>query len=94
METARGKVRAEWKKLKEEGFNVAALKRARRDLRDDPIEAQMDLEDYLTYRNLLGMEDAVDAARQAQDRDATEASMRAAQKGPISTPESVRACSA
>lgn len=89
LETARGKLRAEWKKLKEEGFNCAALKRARKDLREDPIDAQLDLEDYLTYRNLLGMDDAVDAAKQQKDRDATEASLRAAEKGSISTPETL-----
>lgn len=78
LETARGKVRAEWKKLKEEGFNTGALKRARKDLREDPLDAQMDFESYLDYRNLLGMEDAVQAARQAEEREANAASVAAA----------------
>jgi ribosome modulation factor len=48
-----------------------------------------DFEDYLTYRNLLGMDDAVEAARQANERAASEASVRAAAKGPMATPESL-----
>lgn len=85
LETARGKVRAEWKKLKEEGFNTKAMKRVRADLRKDPLDAQQDLEDYMAYRDMLGAGDAVEAARQAEEREANEASVRSA----MSTNESI-----
>ena len=90
LETARGKVRAEWKKLKEEGFNTKALKRVRAELREDPLDAQMDLEDFMAYRDMLGAGEAVEAARQAEDREANEASVRAA----MSTGDSLAKASA
>lgn len=90
LETARGKVRQAWKDLKEEGFNLAALKRARKDLRADPLEAQMELDDYLAYRDMLGADDAIQAARQAEEREANAASVKAAErKQPVASKESL-----
>lgn len=91
LETARGKVRAEWKKLKEEGFNTKALKRTRAELREDPLDAQQDLEDYMAYRDMLGADDAVQAARQAEEREANAASVNAAS---IPTQEEIAAANA
>lgn len=96
LETARGKVRQKWKDLKEEGYNIGALKRARKDLRADPLEAQMELDDYLAYRDMLGAGDALQAARQAEENEANAASVSAAERArsgkkpqPMATAESL-----
>mgnify|MGYP000225653007 CR=1 FL=1 len=78
LETAKAKVKQAYADLKEQGFNLKAFKRARKDLREDPLDAQMELDDYLAYRELLGAGEAVEEARQAEDREANEASVRAA----------------
>lgn len=78
LETAKARVQQAYKDLKADGFNTKALKRARKDLREDPLDAQMELDDYLAYRELLGAGEAVEEARQAEDREANEASVRAA----------------
>ena len=78
LETAKARVQQAYKDLKADGFNTKMLKRARKDLREDPLDAQMDFDDYRAYRELLGVDDAAEEARQAEDREANEASMRSA----------------
>ena len=85
LETAKARVQQAYKDLKADGFNTKMLKRARKDLREDPLDAQMDFDDYRAYRELLGVDDAAEEARQAEEREANEASVRSA----MSTNESI-----
>jgi len=68
IETAKGKLRNLYKAYKEDGFNIVALKRARKAARD-PANAQMDLEAELHYRELLEVPEAAEKQREAEEAD-------------------------
>jgi uncharacterized protein (UPF0335 family) len=80
-ETAVGKIRQAYKDLKDQGHNIKALKEARRRLRQDPLEAQQDFDDYLLYCSLLGVDKSVEQARQQNENNANAASVDAAERG-------------
>lgn len=80
LETAKGKLRQAYKDLKEQGHNIGQLRAARKRLREDPIEAQMDFDDYLMYCEHLGVYDAAEQARQQRELAANAASVEAAER--------------
>lgn len=80
LETAKGRLQQKWKDLKEQGHDIKALKHARRDLREDPMEQQATFDQYLQYREYLDVQSGVDQARQEQEREANAASIDAAER--------------
>lgn len=80
LETAKGRVRQKYLDLAEQGHDTKALKRARKEARQDPLERQATFDQYLFYCECLGIADATEQARQQNEQAANAASVDAAER--------------